>query len=170
MGWFYDKCPNTYEGEGIPSDVTGPFLRLNCMEFADIPCTSALDWPPQNWEVSHACHRASQFSCLALCLSHWSLSWTPRAPLLQGPSESCSLGCPFYCSAALTNPPHPLLCPKSTTETVQLTSKNRWSVRDRHLLIFVFYRGPQEATGIDAMKDTWMVAYPTSHPSLVQDN
>lgn len=31
------------EGEGIPSDVTGPFLRLNCMEFADIPRTSALD-------------------------------------------------------------------------------------------------------------------------------
>lgn len=36
-----------------------------------------------------------------------------------------------------------MLCfvPKSTTETMQLISKNRWSVRDRRLLIFVFYRG-----------------------------
>lgn len=158
------------EGEGIPSDVTGPFLRLNCMEFADIPRTSALDWPSQSWEVSRACHRASQLSCLALCLSCWSLSWLPEPPHCRAPQGLAPLAALFTAAQLSLSPPRPLHCPQSTTETVRLTSKNRWSVRDRRLLIFVFYRGPQEATGVDAMKDTWMVAYPTSHLYLVQDN
>lgn len=125
------------EGEGIPSDVTGPFLRLNCMEFADIPRTSALDWPSQNWEVSHACHRASQLSCLALCLSRGQ----PEPPHCRAPQSLAPLAALFI--AVQPSLTLLMLCfvPKSTTETMQLISKNRWSVRDRRLLIFVFYRG-----------------------------
>lgn len=66
---------------------------------------------------------ASQLSCLALCLSPWSLSWAPKALPLQGPSESCSLGCSFYCSAALSQPSSVLrFVPKAP---LKLTSKNR---------------------------------------------
>lgn len=78
----------------------------------------------------------------------------PKPPHCRAPQSLAPLAALFTAVQPSLNPPHPLLCPKSTTETVQLTSKNQWSVRDRPLLIFVFYRGLQEATGVDTMKDT----------------
>lgn len=70
------------EGEGIPSDMTGLFLRLNWKWILLTFRTSALTDLLKTGKSVMPAIGASQLSCLALCLSPWSLSWAPKA-LLQ---------------------------------------------------------------------------------------
>ena len=159
------------EGEGIPADMTGPILKLNCMDFTDIPRTSALDWLSQNWEVSHACHQClPAFLFGPMSVSLVSLMGT-QSPPTAGPLRVLL---PWLLFLLQHSPPSsllsPMLCPKSTTETVQLTSKNCGVLGREVYWSMSFLEGHKRPLVLMLWKDTWMVAYPSFHLSLVQDN